>query len=131
MSENFLDFEQLVSVHWSSEGYLHIHWFILKAVLGAVGVASIGVVRFIVSRACVAGVFVEIIIIIVLVSILVVGVLVLTFIIRISNVGLIDFKFIITLGDINLVNLIHPPCVDGLLCKDVGLKIRGFLKGCL
>ena len=131
MSKNFLDFKQLVPVDWSSEGYLHIGWLILVAALGIVGVVSIVVVVLIVSSSQVAGTAARIIFIIVFVFILIVGVTILTFIIRVSFVGLIDFKFIITLGDINLVNFIHPPCVDGLLSEDVGLKICCFLEGCL
>ena len=55
----------------------------------------------------------------------------LTFIIRVSNVGFIDFKFLIILGDINLVNFIYPPCVDGWFSEDAGLKIHCFLEDCL
>ena len=63
-----------------------------------------------------------IVITIVLVFILIVGIIILTFIIRISYVGFIDLKILIIVGDINLVNLIHPSCIDGLLGEDVGLS---------
>ena len=126
MSDNFLDLKQLVPFDWSSESHLHIGWLVLEVALGVVGIASIVVVVLIVSSSCVAG-----IIIIVLVSILVIGVIILTFVIWIPNVSFVDLEFIITEADINLVDLVYPSHINGLLCKHVGLKIHGFLEGCL
>ena len=133
MSENFLDLKQLVPVDWSSEGHLHIGWLILEVALDVVGIASIAIVVLIVSSSCVAGAFAGIIIIIIIifVSILVIWVIILTLVIWVPNVSFIDLEVIITEADINLVDLVHPSHINGLLCKDVGLKIRGFLKGCL
>ena len=72
-----------------------------------------------------------IVITVVSVFILIVGIIVLTFIIGVSYVSFIDLKILIKVGDINLVNLIHPSCIDGLLSEDAELIICGFLKGCL
>ena len=71
-----------------------------------------------------------IVITVVSVFVLIVRIIILTFIIRIPCVGFIDLEILIIVGDINLVNLVHPSCIDGLLGEDVGLKIC-FLKSCL
>ena len=131
MSENFLDLKQFIPADWPSEHHLHISGFILEVVFGVVGVISIVVVMLIVSKSCIAGAIAGIIVNSVLVSILVVWITILTFVIWVSDVSFIDLKLIITGADINLVDLVHPSCIDGLFCKDAGLKIHGFLKSCL
>ena len=110
---------------------MHIGRLILEVVLGVVGIASIVVVVLNVSSSCVAGAAAGNIIIIVLVSILVIQVINLTFVIWVPHVSFVDFKFIIAEADINLVDLVHPSHINGVLCKDAGLKIHSFLKGCL
>ena len=45
--------------------------------------------------------------------------------------GFIDLKILIIVGDVNLVGLVHPSCINGLLAEDVGPKIDFFLKSCL
>ena len=62
------------------------------------------------------------------VFILIVRVIILTFVIRLSYVGFIDLEILIIVSDVNLVDLVHPSCIDGLLGEDVGLKIHCFLK---
>ena len=61
---------------------------------------------------------------VVFVFILILGVIVLTFIIRVSYVSFIDLEILIIVGDINLVNLVHPSCIDGFLSEDAGLEIH-------
>ena len=79
-----------------------------------------------------AGAVTEITVItIVSVFILIVRIIILTFIIRISYVSFINLKILIIAGDINLVDFIHPFCIDGLLGEDAGLEIHCFLKSCL
>ena len=121
----------LIPLDWSSECHLHIGWLILEVALGVVGVTSIAVVMLIVSKSCIAGAIVGIVINIVLVSILVIGIIILTFVIWVSDISFIDLELITTGADINLVDLIPPSCINGLFCKDAGLKIHGFLESCL
>ena len=40
----------------------------------------------------------------------------------------IDLKILIIVGDVNLVDLVRPSCIDGLLGEDAGLKIHCFLE---
>ena len=88
---------------------MHIGWLVLECVLG---VWHSTVVVFVVSSCRFAGVVAEIIVItIVSVFILIVRIIILTFIIRIPYVGFIDLKILIIIGDVNLVNLIHPPYI--------------------
>ena len=45
--------------------------------------------------------------------------------------SLIDFQIAVILVDIDVVDLVHFPGVDGLLCENAVLKICGFLECCL
>ena len=130
MSEYFLDLEELIPVDRSSECNLDIGWFILEVVLVLGGVTSS--VELIITSCCDTGAAGGIIIGMTgFVSILIIRVIVLTFVVGVPNMSLINLKFFIILADINLVDLIYPPGIDGLLGKDVRFKICGFLEGYL
>ena len=130
MSEYFLDLEKLIPVDGFSECNLNIGWFILEVVFFLDGVASS--VELIVTSHCATGAIAGIIIVMTgFVFIVITRGIFLTFVVWVLNMSLINLKFFIIMADIDLVDLIYSPGIDGLFGEDVRFEIHGFFEGCL